>query len=609
MVAVTRASAREQSSSNTTANTAAADSVGKKSVKKKKELDQQFKQSSASVLSVQSHETTTATSSILPATPPVSDTTSPQSSSLKTSFSAAQHEKLYDGDSETKLDTMTTWSIIVGGIDWCKTNRGNDRMCMGGYTYDFMSQSLKNNHRSFRCSKKNSGCRAVVHVFIDSNVYKNSNNVEHNHPPNPVDVKRLLVLQKIKERMSIEPTSIPRIIEDEYIKHNLNTDEQQHFLLPSAQASKFYKIRAKMLPPNPKSPDFEVPKLYSTTNNNEDFLIYDSTHKKLGGRLMIFSTKALIEILCDCDTILIDGTFKTRPILFAQVYVIMGKHLGEVIPLVWCLTSKRNQDVYKKIFNVLKTKANEFGGRFEPQYAYLDFEVGTINALENLFPDMSIRGCWYHYTQAIFRNIQKIGLVHMYEQNKEVSIWLKSFMALPLVKHNTVAAAIQLLIDNAPLPDNLLVEFIQYFEKQWVQRVPKKYWNLGPIHIRCNNAVEAYNNRLQHRFGIHPRLWSFIHFLKGEESLVMMRTTQIRSGNYQNKTIPFALGNQRARKKKKQLKNLSRLLELGTINLKQYLTSLSFFVGDSVSIKSKKNKDTHRVTTEYNNNIDITNDI
>ncbi|CAF3885646.1 unnamed protein product, partial [Didymodactylos carnosus] len=56
-----------------------------------------------------------------------------------------------------------------------------------------------------------------------------------------------------------------------------------------------------------------------------------------------------------------------------------------------------------------------------------------------------------------------------------------------------------------------------------------------------------------------------------------MRTTQIRSGNYQNKTIPFALGNQRARKKTKQLKNLSRLLELGTINLKQYLTSLSFF--------------------------------
>lgn len=90
-----------------------------------------------------------------------------------------------------------------------------------------------------------------------------------------------------------------------------------------------------MLPPNPKSLDFEVPKLYSTTHSGEEFLIYDSTHKKLGGRLMIFSTKVLIQMLCSCEIILIDGTFKTRPILFSQVYVIMGKHLDEGIPFTF----------------------------------------------------------------------------------------------------------------------------------------------------------------------------------------------------------------------------------------------------------------------------------
>jgi hypothetical protein len=94
-------------------------------------------------------------------------------------------------------------------------------------------------------------------------------------------------------------------------------------------ASKFYKIRAKLLPPNPKSLDFEVPPSYSTTHEGENFLLYDSTHKKLGGRLMIFSTKFLIQMLCGCDVILIDGTFKTRPIMFSQVYVIMGQHLDE----------------------------------------------------------------------------------------------------------------------------------------------------------------------------------------------------------------------------------------------------------------------------------------
>ena len=94
-------------------------------------------------------------------------------------------------------------------------------------------------------------------------------------------------------------------------------------------ASRFYKIREKLLPSNPKSLDFQAPQLYSTTNDGEEFLIYDSISKRLGGRLMIFSTQSLIQMLCECEIILIDGTFKTRPTLFSQVYVIMGQHLDE----------------------------------------------------------------------------------------------------------------------------------------------------------------------------------------------------------------------------------------------------------------------------------------
>lgn len=94
-------------------------------------------------------------------------------------------------------------------------------------------------------------------------------------------------------------------------------------------ASKFYKIREKLLPPNPKSLDFEVPELYSKANNGEEFLMYDSISKKLGGRLMVFTTQTLLRMLCDCEIILVDGTFKTCPNLFSQVYVIMGQHLDE----------------------------------------------------------------------------------------------------------------------------------------------------------------------------------------------------------------------------------------------------------------------------------------
>lgn len=64
-------------------------------------------------------------------------------------------------------------------------------------------------------------------------------------------------------------------------------------------------------------------------------------------------------------------------------------------------------------------------------------------------------------------------------------------MALPLVKHDAVEAGIQLLIESKPSTDRSLSEFCHYFENQWIIRTPVKYWNLGPTHIRCNNAVEG----------------------------------------------------------------------------------------------------------------------
>ncbi len=194
-------------------------------------------------------------------------------------------------------------------------------------------------------------------------------------------------------------------------------------------------------------------------------------------------------------------------------------------------------------------------------------------------------------------------------------------MALPLIKNDVVDAAIQLLIENIPSSDKLLIEFYEYFQNQWITRIPVKYWNLGPIHLRCNNGVEGtvcfegtiiikilcvvfiailgYNNRLQYRFGVHPQLWSFIHFLKGEESLVMMRASQIRNGNYRYKAMPFSDGNERSRKKTKQLKNLSRLFQLGAIDLKQYITNLSSFVGESAT-KKKKNDGIYNTATDNN---------
>jgi hypothetical protein len=94
---------------------------------------------------------------------------------------------------------------------------------------------------------------------------------------------------------------------------------------------------------------------------------------------------------------------------------------------------------------------------------------------------------------------------------------------------------------------------------------------------------------------MHPSLWSFIRYLQNEESLVSMRLVKIKSGNSRDKSMSFSMEHERARTKTNQLHNLTRLYTVGTIDLKQYLNSLSTLTGDFK--KKKKEKNSANTTT------------
>jgi hypothetical protein len=55
---------------------------------------------------------------------------------------------------------------------------------------------------------------------------------------------------------------------------------------------------------------------------------------------------------------------------------------------------------------------------------------------------------------------------------------------------------------------------------------------------------------------------------------------------------------------KKQMKNLSRLFDIGSIDLKQYITHLSRFVGESAAKNKKKKDDNLNATTAIDDDDD-----
>lgn len=120
----------------------------------------------------------------------------------------------------------------------------------------------------------------------------------------------------------------------------------------------------------------------------------------------------------------------------------------------------------------------------------------------------------------------------------------------------------------------------------------------------------GYNFRLLSRFGLHPSIWEFLHFLKDEEAIVSHRITHLVGGSgITSSTLIYSLmqSKRRADKNKNHLLNLEHLFASKSIGLPQYLKSASFLVGRVVGHNSNSNDnnqanaDVHLVEDEDTN--------
>ena len=93
--------------------------------------------------------------------------------------------------------------------------------------------------------------------------------------------------------------------------------------------------------------------------------------------------------LFKCSTWFLNGTFKTAPALFFQIFSILGavtqvginrKSQTVGLPLVHALLENKKEATYLQVFNVIMQKADEYGLDGEPEHVMTDFELAIINA-------------------------------------------------------------------------------------------------------------------------------------------------------------------------------------------------------------------------------------
>ena len=64
----------------------------------------------------------------------------------------------------------------------------------------------------------------------------------------------------------------------------------------------------------------------------------------------------------------------------------------------------------------------------------LDFELAMQQALrQGLLGLCTVKGCWFHFNQAILRKVNDLGMKSLYMNDYNFRFWIKQFMALALI--------------------------------------------------------------------------------------------------------------------------------------------------------------------------------
>ncbi|CAF2902586.1 unnamed protein product [Rotaria sp. Silwood2] len=221
-------------------------------------------------------------------------------------------------------------------------------------------------------------------------------NGNHNHLPHPENMALKDFRTKLKQRVMTETTPITKIYEEEVIASEMLP--QTLAIMPLARELQpgLTYVRRKMTPILPDSSAFDIPESYQKTNSNELFLARDTLIRRRE-RMLMFCTKAQLELLFDSSVVMMDGTFSATPPFFDQIYSIHAVKFNTSnkcllfslpyfyfivgFPCVFSILPNRKKYTYMEMFKELKSLAVQSDRTFEPTRILTDYEPSIIEAI------------------------------------------------------------------------------------------------------------------------------------------------------------------------------------------------------------------------------------
>ena len=177
-----------------------------------------------------------------------------------------------------------------------------------------------------------------------------------------------------------------------------------------------------------------------------------------------------------------------------KIFIIVDQH---VLPAIHCLLTGKTQELHEAIL----LKIQSIVPQFIPQISVSDWKIAPQNAFKTAYNGIKLHGCWFHYTQRIWKMFRKCNLVNAYANNVAFQYFVRHIMALPFLPPDTIQLVfVEITFPGLNLTDNQLVNFAKlnrYIQRRWINQVSSEglsIWNDGNS---TNNGAESYHGRLK----------------------------------------------------------------------------------------------------------------